>query len=472
MQNISSLSTEAVLSILSYLNAADLATISKVSKKFQILADDEVLWHNLFEENFPRLGNQAWDRGALADLSWKSKYRLRYNWSAGRCHTRRFDMMSGGDLVNWSSRQTETFKDKRTIVQSIGSRIFTASRKDGLRAWNFEGHLEAKFAEENPERFEHYLRDDLDVYPFGLETRSMSFYKMSKDSDSIFIVRGMDLGPLELYSFSSSLLQFTYLTYQLPPNKNRSAVIETVCEPPFLVVLTDKPFVYVYSIEDISKENDMKLITSLSSPPILGPTSLSIRKENDTIDGEVVIAAIGYFQEGIGQTTQGPVLQEICLSVKTRSILQTRVAIHEQPPRRNFQFSHALRLMRPVSTSRIIQIVHSHPFLISVHSDNTLTLYKITASRHDLKISFGSRLWGHTTGVQDVRISGYSRRAVSAAPDGTELRIWDLDTDRGTSVQIARDPEFDDDACKIVGFDDRHVIVERLNSIVIYDFMS
>lgn len=70
---------------------------------------------------------------------------------------------------------------------------------------------------------------------------------------------------------------------------------------------------------------------------------------------------------------------------------------------------------------------YSHPFLLTSHSDNTLTMYLVFSSADKLVIRDSRRLWGHTSSVSSVQV-GDRGKAVSVSPRGNEIRIWELES--------------------------------------------
>lgn len=59
------------------------------------------------------------------------------------------------------------------------------------------------------------------------------------------------------------------------------------------------------------------------------------------------------------------------------------------------------------------------------HSDNTMTLSKVTSTTPHLTVSAGRTLWGHTFIVFNAQLSGRGK-AVSVSARGDELRMREL----------------------------------------------
>src|SRR5205085_10815631 len=72
-------------------------------------------------------------------------------------------------------------------------------------------------------------------------------------------------------------------------------------------------------------------------------------------------------------------------------------------------------------------ISYSHPYLLTSHRDNTLTLYLARSSDKEITIGQPRRLWGHTTGVARAGVAGRGP-AVSVSQIGGEVRVWELES--------------------------------------------
>jgi len=95
-------------------------------------------------------------------------------------------------------------------------------------------------------------------------------------------------------------------------------------------------------------------------------------------------------------------------------------------------------LTRPTSLS------YTHPYLLSSHSDNTLSLYLVSSTPLALSISKPTKLWGHTSAVSGAEIGGRGKAVsfaaaadvggISSASFGGrtgcipgEVRVWELE---------------------------------------------
>jgi len=65
-------------------------------------------------------------------------------------------------------------------------------------------------------------------------------------------------------------------------------------------------------------------------------------------------------------------------------------------------------------------------YLLTAHSNNTLTAYLVKSTNASLEIALGQQLFGHTSAVSSAHI-GSRGRAVSISARGSELRVWELE---------------------------------------------
>jgi WD40 repeat protein len=70
---------------------------------------------------------------------------------------------------------------------------------------------------------------------------------------------------------------------------------------------------------------------------------------------------------------------------------------------------------------------YSHPYLLTSHADNTLTMYLVVSTAEKLFVQGGRRLWGHTSSVSAVQVTNRGK-AVSVSSRGNDIRIWELET--------------------------------------------
>ena len=87
-------------------------------------------------------------------------------------------------------------------------------------------------------------------------------------------------------------------------------------------------------------------------------------------------------------------------------------------------------------SSRPTSISYNHPYLVTAHPDNTLTLYTVRSTDAKLRVGYGTRLWGHTSAVSAVHVNSRGK-AVSVTSRGDDVRVWDLEggVDARTTLQ-------------------------------------
>lgn len=104
---LTSFSNEILLHIFSFLTVQDVCASQLLNKRLANLATDALLWKHLYRQGFPtrslqsnnRVGESTKKRkkrlGTIVDqdherasgIDWRRRYRVRSNWSIGRCHT-------------------------------------------------------------------------------------------------------------------------------------------------------------------------------------------------------------------------------------------------------------------------------------------------------------------------------------------------------------------------------------------------
>ncbi|KAK9240937.1 hypothetical protein V1525DRAFT_385241 [Lipomyces kononenkoae] len=509
----SRLSDEALLLIFSYLSSGDLTACASVSKSWNTLSSDSLVWKRLFYSHFvePRLPKrlglrrQAEDQWCCRtrehepDSHWKSLYRLRYNWHRGRCSIGRVNVSSlpsdkrsgslGGGL------------EQSMIVRFRGRSIFTVDDDSGLRAWDAGGDLTATVA--MPRTYmDEYGRETAYGAPSALHIHTQDNISCDGRSELTIIV-GFTGGGYALYTTALDKYSNFDLRYTHSPPSRQPAVTAIVYEYPFLVTLARDQRMNIYQFQESDVQGGNKflaaanLISSLKSQTIHGPTSLSMRKA--VAQSEHVFVTIAYSHPFLTSGwTVG--IQEIELD-PLRGVVNLRTASSLPKESPMISSSRSLRSRKPQSpalfeldfgftetVSPPTSLSYSHPFLLSSHTDNTLISYIVKSTDLELSISEGKRLWGHGSGIAGVEVKDRGK-AVSISCNGHEIRVWDLESyrfGRDDSVQsvklrIGEDkvspPEEEAEGAKLgkfFGFDDEKVVVEQEKkqgrAIIVYDF--
>ena len=178
------------------------------------------------------------------------------------------------------------------------------------------------------------------------------------------------------------------------------------------------------------------LISSLRSQTAYPPISLAIRVSSTSIVASIAYAMPSWTSgwsvglQEIRIASGGAIIDSRVASAASREALSPAPNSHLRTPRHN---NSTTTLDQQVVTgvklalgSKPTSLSYNHPYLLSSHADNTLTLYMVTSNTEELSIGVGSRLWGHTSSVSGAHV-GDRGKAVSVSAVGNELRVWELE---------------------------------------------
>ncbi|KAK9370244.1 hypothetical protein V1509DRAFT_617186 [Lipomyces kononenkoae] len=511
--SFSKLSDEALLLIFSYLSSGDLTACASVSKTWNTLSSDSLVWKQLFYSHFvePRLPKKLYFRRQAEDLwfrrtreqepdnHWKSLYRLRYNWHRGRCSIGRINVSSPPS--DKRSGSLGGGHEQSMMIRFRGRSIFTVDEVFGLRAWDAGGALTATVAIPRTYLDEHGQEIAYGA-PSALHIHTQDNILCDGQSELAIIV-GFTGGGYALYTTGVDCKYSSFdLRYTHSPASHHLAVTSIVYEYPFLVTLARDQRMNIYQFQQSDDQDDNKflddasLISSLKSQTIHGPISLSIRKAAQS-ERVFVTAAYSHpflasgWTVGIQEIELDPVHGVV--NIRTASSLPKESPIigssrslqsrkPHSPALYELDFGFNETLSPPTSLS------YSHPFLLSSHADNTLISYTVKSTDLELSVSEGKRLWGHSSGIARVEVKDRGK-AVSVSSNGYEIRVWDLelyrfgrdDSVESVKLRIGEDkaspPEEEIEGArlgKFFGFDDEKVVVEQEKkqgrAILVYDF--
>ncbi|KAJ8102203.1 hypothetical protein POJ06DRAFT_236827 [Lipomyces tetrasporus] len=505
------LSDEALLLIFSYLSSGDLATCASVSKKWNTLSSDSLVWKRLFYSHFvePRLPKRVWNRQFSEDKwfhrtrehepdsEWKSLYRLRYNWHKGRCSVGTIYVSS----MPSDKRDAKFDGNENLIVRFRGRSIFTVDSDFGLRAWDARGVLQSTVA---------IPRAHVDAHghaaaygpPSALYIHTQSIPSSAGQSDVTVIV-GFTRGGFAIFTTRDDDYRNFGLLYTHSPVSHHDPITAIVYEYPFLVTLSRNQIMNIYWFQQSADRNEHKsvasatLVSSLKSQTIHGPVSLSMRK---AAYNKRVFATIAYSHPFLSSSWT-VAIQEIELD-PDRGLVNLRAAssLPKESPIIGTN-SGSFRSRRAHSSglfeldwgfnetlSPPTSLSYSHPFLLASHADNTLISYLVKSTNLELTIGEGKRLWGHTSGIAHVEVKDRGK-AVSISSNGSEIRVWDLESyplGRYESVESVKLRIGEEDISEVeedvegirlgefFGFDDEKVVVEQEKrqgrTIMLYDF--
>ena len=336
--------------------------------------------------------------------NWKRQYKLRHNWSRGSANV----------------SETQVAEQPSTpplLVRLHDDVLVIADANSGLKAWSLKGdhRILARTA------------------PFQSGPTSMAIDAESS-KHVIDIAIGFEDGSFAIYSLKMDT-RALILKYEHPPSRN-GAIHAIAFATPYLLTMTGAPLMSLYHVIhglDNKAESTIeppRLLSSLRSHTAYPPATLAIRTTSNS-----VVASIAYAMPSwtMGWTIG---MQELRLT-NDGAILGSRTASApnntQNITRRHVQAYHDVEgipsIIKPTSLS------YNHPYLLSAHSDNTLTLYMVTSNGETLSVSAGNTLWGHTSSVSGAHV-GDRGKAVSVSKLGNELRVWELE--RGISSSTSR----------------------------------
>lgn len=512
---LSRLSDELLLRVFSNLRVDTLLLCQRVSRKFQSIAVDSELWKGLYYDRFIKPRRQHFTRRGTRtsipskstklpkwldeqDLlskgtvtGWKQQYKLRHNWSRGSCDSSEINVASARHALPFLAK----------LHHDV---VYTVDTTAGLRAWSFKGEqrLLASLS---------LIPDASDIDPVQPTTFTVDTSTFSNQISRLSV--GFQDGSFRLYSFSAAENMLKAM-YEHPASSN-GALSALAFAWPYLLTITDANLLSLYQFENapllvnsapLQRGYLSTLLASLRSHSIWPPLSLALK-----IHGTDIVATIAYtFPTFTAGWSAG--IQEIRLDGKGE-VIRSRIASAMDSGFVSLAKScpGVRRLSNPIrcssSLSKPTSLSYSHPYLLVSHSDNTLTVYVVTANSSSLSISSGRKLWGHTSSVFGAHI-GKRGKAVSVSARGNEIRIWELEggilrsdegrsdfgipitPDKRSTETTTTDSTLDDSTIAItgdwsfeeltltrawVGFDDESVVVLREHkkgnkALTVYDF--
>lgn len=265
----------------------------------------------------------------------------------------------------------------------------------------------------------------------------------------IEVVVGFENGQFNVYAMDTGTLRLS-LRFSHSGFANGS-ITAMASSFPYLLMVSQHKHLSLYKL---SAESDgarsaesmerARLLASLKADSILASMSLSLRMAGS----EIIVSSIVYsfFHIGCGWSLGIQELHFNKSGQQIRSRLTTTVdSQYNVRPIRSRGYSqggnrssgdHERSSPFPHSISPEPAILHhepptsvsySHPYLLTSHPDNTLTVYLVVSTATDLSVRSGQRLWGHTSSVSAVHVSDRGK-AVSVSSRGDEIRIWDLES--------------------------------------------
>jgi len=452
---ISRLSDEILLNIFERLSLEQILSCQSVSHRWQQISTDPELWKYLYFIRYvkPRLAHlharsrsrvasrEWWDKETTQNeggsrKDWKQLFKVRHNWHKGRC------AVSEMDISSLSSRQEHSeFPPKSSfweeletpttapLVQFDGRIFISADREVGLRAWDIGCKEKGRHKVVGARQFRLYeqgweLGEPTALAIDGGEINPNPNIIVGFGSGGVMILQ---LHPME--SVEGNDYGF-YVRFVLPPAVTPARIIHVTYSYPYLLTLDVDNYLRAYVFErDSTNLGNPRPLATLQAQALRGPCNLTLRRRKIGLE-ETVTASIAYsmplFHGGWSVGIQEVVLDLTCVD----GISRTRIGTSS--PR-----TYSLQLHPDVVTPNVrsmsvpsaspTSISYSHPYLLTSHRDNTLTLYLVRSTDKEISIGQPRRLWGHTTGVARAGVAGRGR-AVSVSQIGGEVRVWELES--------------------------------------------
>ncbi|EEH23159.1 hypothetical protein PABG_05370 [Paracoccidioides brasiliensis Pb03] len=484
---LSRLSDELILHILSFLPTQSLSLCQRLSRRFYGLAGDSELWKEKYYARWvwprarrirhlkdsglstrpagytPRPSRWIGHENSSKDLEhadWKKQYRLRHNWSRGSCRVTEVEV-------------AQPFVPP-VLVKLCKALVFTADASNGLRAWTTRD-TKSCLAQQP-------LFDTKGEERSGSTPTSIAVAPRDDAEGDFEVTVGFEDGSYSVYFLSCNSTRFDF-QFSHPASSN-GAITALASSSSYLLTLSQNQTLSLYRFcskphpegQEVQATKSPKLIASLKANNVFAPLSLSIR----SLPTEIVASiAYSFSRIGCGWSVG---LQELRLNQDGES-LGSQLATTVDPQFCAHPFSPLMARVNGKSRSQRAgnsdkngsvtsssaspslsytlaptSLSYCHPYLLTSHADNTLTMYLVVSTSNSLTIKAGRRLWGHTSSVSGVQVSDRGK-AVSVSSCGGEIRIWELEDmisshahsstrmlQRDDSVQISPENELEDES--------------------------
>lgn len=363
------------------------------------------------------------DHGHLAAngkvTNWKRQYRLRHNWSRGVCRL--------------SEVEFPPQPYPPVLAKLCAGFVFTADSAHGLRAWAAKDPAiclaKVPFSE----------RSELSkICPTALAVSDLQ--------EEQEIVVGFEDGHYQLYTMTAETCQLKLRSCHA--GSSEGALTSMALSSPYLLMVSHDKVMSLHNLQSEPQESanpggasHPRELASLKADNMIAPMTLCLRKSTFEIVATIVYS---FFHIGCGWSLG---IQELRFS-KDGQQLGSRLAstvdsqygirpLRSLSPSSKRRHSAATESIGnpiaeiPVMPSILHQqpptsMSYSHPYLLTSHADNTLTMYLVVSNSSDLFVRGGQRLWGHTSSVSTVQVTNRGK-AISVGSRGDEIRIWELE---------------------------------------------
>lgn len=408
--------------------------------------------------------------------NWKRKYKLRHNWSRGSAN------VSETELAEHPSQPP-------LLVRLHDDIVVTADPVAGLRAWVLKGNdrliATTPFFSDKGDRSAGPTALSIDGtqspngrvnISIGFDDGSFAIYTLQRKERRFarpYLHAASRNGPIHAIAYASpylltmtgahllSLYRFgpepDPLSSSIESSFDRVKDMDNISAPELEILgktihrSDPDDLSGSGSNEERSDHDEMikppTLISSLRSQTAYPPTSLAIRASLTGIVASIAYAmptwASGWsvgLQE-IRITSGGAIVDSRIASAATGDALSQQSNPHLRASVYNNSTTaldqRVVTGVRLALGSKPTSLSYNHPYLLSSHPDNTLTLYMVTSNPEELSIGVGSRLWGHTSSVSGAYV-GERGKAVSVSAVGNELRVWELEGGMTSSTSRRR----------------------------------
>jgi hypothetical protein len=504
-----------------------------VSHQWQHISSDPELWKRLYYIRFvkprlaqvpsrtrSRLASREWwntertQNEGEARRDWKQLFKLRHNWHKGRCAISELDISNSPlpDRDRHDTPQMSFWGELQPplsgpLVQFDGKIFITADKDAGLRAWDIDQIESGKRKIIASRRFQGFEQ--------GWKLGEPTALAIDNSDGVINVIIGYDSGGAMILQLNptngSTETDFGFaVRFILPPNRDPRKLLHLAYSHPFLVTLDENYCLhaYVFDSDSLHLEAPRPLAT-LHAQALKGPCHLTLRRPKSNSE-RTITASIAYsipvlhgsWSVGIQDVVLDPEFHDGIARTRIGTCILPTFNLNIRPDQSPLQV-HSMSVPSASPTS----ISYSHPYLLTSHRDNTLTLYLARSSEKEITIGQPRRLWGHTTGVARAGVAGRGR-AVSVSQIGGEVRVWELESiaaavsrsdaqaDNGAVVGIVESVRVENASAAFragkelyldstptkapstvewIGFDDEKVLVvtsdrERDKNVTLYDF--
>lgn len=353
--------------------------------------------------------------------NWKGQYRLRHNWSRGVCRL---------SEVKFPPRP-----DPPNLAKLCAGFVFTADSAHGLRVWAAKDPAiclaTAPFSERN---------ESSKSSPTALAVCDLQ--------EAQEVVVGFEDGHYKRYIMNPETSQLELRSSHA--GSSQGAITAMALSSPYILMVSHDKILSLHCLDSEQQDSAQpgevfhsQELASLKADNMIAPMTLCLRKSTFEIVATIVYS---FLHIGCGWSLG---IQELHFS-KDGQQLESRLTstVDSQygiGPSRNLAPSVRRRHSATADpeplghssaeTPALPSILHkqpptsmsySHPYLLTSHADNTLTMYLVVSNSSELFVRGGQRLWGHTSSVSTVQVTNRGK-AISVGARGDEIRIWELE---------------------------------------------